>query len=96
MQKNLGGGCCSNCNKICGFAISIYNSSYYLTNMGQFLIFQQTTSIQPNHIFQLSQNFDCTWSILSNTGGYLSASSTFQGPWVGVSQTLGVNERWYI
>ncbi len=35
--QSLGKGCCSNCTKICGFAIKISNTSSYLTDMGSYL-----------------------------------------------------------
>jgi hypothetical protein len=95
LQK-LKGGCCNNCNNLCGLAIKMYGTNYYLTNKGTYYQFvYTTTSLASSQIFSIGQNVDCTWSI-SNAGSYLSTSSIYSGQWVGPSTTLGTNERWYI
>lgn len=95
--QNLGGSCCNNCTRFCGLAIKLANTSYYLTNKNSWLEFDYTYPGSPasNQIFTIGQNADCTWYI-SNGGKYLSMISTFSGQWIGLSSTLGFNERWYI
>lgn len=93
--QRLGGGCCDNCKKICGFGIKIAGTSYYLTNMGTFYRFLLTSNPNSNQIFTLGQNADCTWSI-SNGGSYVSTSSIWGAPWAGPASSVGTNERWYI
>jgi hypothetical protein len=93
--QDLEGGCCNNCNKICGFAIKIFNTNNYLTNMGTWYQFKSTTNPNSSQIFTLGQNADCTWS-LSNGGKYLSTTTIYSGTWVGPVNTIGANERWYI
>lgn len=88
--QNLGGGCCDDCSNICGFAIKLYNTNYYLTNMGSWYQFKSSTSPTSTQIFTLGQNADCTWS-LSNGGYYLSTSSIYTGTWVGPVKTIGAN-----
>ncbi len=93
--QNLGGGCCGNCNKICGFAIKLAGTNNYLTNMGTWYQFKPTSNPGSSQIFTIGQNSDCTW-YFSNSGSYLSLSSIYSGNWVGPSSTIGSNARWYI
>jgi hypothetical protein len=93
--QNLGGGCCGNCNKICGFAIKIYGTNRYLTNMGSYYQFRPSSNPNSSQIFTMGQNADCTWSF-SNSGSYLSTSSMYSGGWVGPASSIGANARWYI
>ena len=49
----------------------------------------------------MSQNIDCTWSIIDNQGRFLSVVSNFDSSkiwWklLGNKETRGVTERWYI
>lgn len=92
--QNIGGTCCNNCSKICGFGIKIYGTNYYLTNRGSYFTFDYTTNPGSNQIFTIGQNSDCTWYI-SNNGQYLSTSSPY-GAYVGVRGNVGAAERWYI
>jgi hypothetical protein len=93
--QRLGGGCCDNCKKICGFAIKLHGTNRYLTNMGTWYQFRPSTNPNATQIFTMGQNADCTWSF-SNRGSFLSTSSNFAGNWVGSAGTIGANERWYI
>lgn len=88
--QNLGGGCCNNCNKICGLAIKLYGTNYYLTKVSAWFQFLSTSSPNANQIFTLGQNADCTWSI-SNGGSYLSTTSIYSGSWVGPASSIGAN-----
>jgi hypothetical protein len=95
--QSLGKGCCSNCSKICGFAIKVSNTNSYLTDMGTYLQFQATSNpSQSTQIFTLGQNADCTWSISIN-GRYLSQMNmVFVNNLVGFASTITNYERWYI
>jgi hypothetical protein len=90
LQK-IGGGCCNNCKKLCGFAIKLSGTNNYLTNQGSFLNFQSVaTPSLSNQIFTFSQNADCTWAI-SIGNKYLSTTVVFLGQWVSLSNSIGVN-----
>jgi hypothetical protein len=93
--QQLGGACCNNCSKICGFGIRFANSNYYLTNKGTYFTFEYSNNLNSSQIFTIGQNADCTWYI-SNGGRYLSTTSIYSGAWVGTATTVGQNERWYI
>ena len=98
LQK-LGGGCCNKCNEICGFGIKLRGTNRYLTNKGNWYRFESTSNPTGTRIFKLSQNVDCTWSIIDSNGRYVSVVSNFGGIWthlLGSKSNRGVHERWYI
>ena len=97
--QQLGGGCCNKCNEICGFAIKRLGTNSYLTNRGGWYRFETTSLPSGFRIFTLSQNVDCTWTIIDSNGRYMSANSNYGSPWtalIGNKVTRGINERWYL
>jgi hypothetical protein len=84
----LGGGCCNNCNKICGLAFKKYNTNEYLTNVNNvWLRFQASSNPSSSQIFTIGQNADCTWYV-QNGGYYLSTVNSNGGNWISFKSVI--------